>query len=112
MRRLLRTCAVRVSRMCAIAAMAMSGVAAPSAFAQAPPCRYEVADIIEAPPCGITGPPATQANAISPNGRYVAGTYAQCGSSDDEAFIYDRQTREFRTLPRPTGMVSMWANDV
>jgi uncharacterized membrane protein len=76
------------------------------------PCRFEVADIIQAPTCGITGPPATIATAISPNGRYVAGYHAQCATSDDEAFIYDRQTREFRTLPRPQGVSSSRAYDV
>ncbi len=39
-------------------------------------CRYEVAAIIQAPPCGI-GSGVTRATAISPDGQVVVG-YAQC----------------------------------
>jgi probable HAF family extracellular repeat protein len=93
-------------------AAVVGGVCGGAAGQGLAPCRFEVADIIQAPSCGITGPPATIATAISPNGRYVAGYHAQCATSDDEAFIYDRQTREFRTLPRPQGVVSAMAHDV
>jgi uncharacterized membrane protein len=93
-------------------AAVVGGVCGGAAGQGLAPCRFEVADIIQAPSCGITGPPATIATAISPNGRYVAGYHAQCATSDDEAFIYDRQTREFRTLPRPQGVYSSRCHDV
>jgi hypothetical protein len=106
-RNLIRRC-MRRGLIAIVASLTASDVI----FAQPLPCRYDVSDIIQAPSCGITGPPATSATAISPNGRYVAGYHAHCATSDEEAFVYDRQTREFRTLPRPAGVYSSRANDV
>jgi uncharacterized membrane protein len=52
------------------------------------------------------------ASAISPDGRYVCGSYLQCLSIHNRAFVYDTQTKEFRSLPHPPGVYASNANDV
>ena len=82
----------------------------PSAAAQVA-CRYEVAAIITVPPCGF-GDRAVTATAISPNGRYVCGYYCQCLCIEYESFIYDLQTAQLFTIPRPANIFTSRANDV
>jgi uncharacterized membrane protein len=84
---------------------------APRAVGQIP-CSYEVAHIIQGPPCGIFGYPPTTGTAISPNGRYVVGYYDPCLSGFFRAFLYDTQTSQFTTLPLPPGFNSQYAADV
>jgi len=78
------------------------------------PCRYEVAHIITAPPCGMVGvPEGVDGFGISPNGRYVCGAYAQCADNlYAEGFIFDTVTGVFTTIPRPPGVVHLTGGDV
>jgi hypothetical protein len=72
------------------------------------PCHYEVAHIIQAPPCPITGPPPTMGQDISPNGRYVVGHYDHCSiSGRSKGFLFDTQTGQFTTLPFPANVISI-----
>jgi uncharacterized membrane protein len=75
------------------------------------PCRYEVAAVIQAPPCPFTGSPPTFGTGISSNGRYVCGYYRQCDTGN-KAFLFNTNTHVFTTLPLLTGVVSMQAEDV
>lgn len=82
-----------------------------SSAAQGIPCSYEIAHVIQAPPCGGQ-PQPTSALAISPNGRYVCGYYCACICINYRSFVYDTQTGVFTTLPLPAGMTTSMANDV
>lgn len=90
-----------------IAAVVLAG----PGFAQLP-CSYELAAVIQAPPGPFGTPTSTRASAISPNGRYVVGSYQ--GPFDDYArgFWYDMQTGQFNNLPWPTGVYQSSCNDV
>ena len=79
-------------------ALASSGLASP-ACAQTLACHYEIADVIQAPACGIFGPPSTVPVAMSLNGRYVVGYHASCVTDYFESFVYDRQTKSFTRFP-------------
>jgi probable HAF family extracellular repeat protein len=73
-------------------------------------CQYEV-DIIEAPECQDSGlVPATLGFGLNDQG-HVVGSYAQCPTSDDEAFIWTAETGLI-TLPRPTGSQGARAHDI
>lgn len=66
------------------------------------PCRYELTIIYPPPPCQFSPPRTLGAYGISPNGRWVVGVYGQC-KIYGESFLYDTQTGELFTLPRPPG---------
>ncbi|HRQ75820.1 MAG TPA: DUF3466 family protein [Phycisphaerales bacterium] len=89
------------------AALAAAACAAPSAFAQ---CSYEVAAIIQAPPCPIVGPPVTRGHGMNSLG-HVCGSYAQCWVTADEAFYWTPETG-FHTIPRLPGMLSSYATGI
>ncbi len=78
-------------------------------------CQYEVTGIIQAPPCGIVGPPNTFPAGMSEDGK-VVGRYEICGTPWNEAFLWtpnpDGQGGTFTTLPRPAGVISATASDV
>src|SRR5262245_30106609 len=83
----------------------------PLSYAQIP-CQYQVSHIIQAPPCPFVGPPPTVGTAISPDGRYVCGSYSECFTAGSKAFVYDRMRAEFFTLPNPPGISTAVARDV
>jgi hypothetical protein len=91
---------------CAVAV----GMAAP-AVAQLP-CSYEISHVIQAPETPPFGHPPTAATAISPDGRYVCGSFMLIGSGFTRAFVYDTQSREFQVLPLPPGGYQSSCNDV
>jgi uncharacterized membrane protein len=80
-------------------------------LAQPLPCRYEVAAVIQAPPGPVTASP-TFGNAISPNGRYVVGTYNFDAVGADKAYYYDMHTRQFTILPALPNTFRSMAFDV
>jgi uncharacterized membrane protein len=96
---------------CALVALGVIASAARHATAQPLPCRYEVAAVIQAPPGPLTSSP-TFGNAISPNGRYVVGTYNPSGFGNDRAFWFDVQTQQFTPLPSLPGTIASRAYDV
>jgi uncharacterized membrane protein len=89
------------------------GAGAPgrSAHAQPVPCKYSISATIVAPPGPLTSSP-TYGNAISPNGRYVVGTYNPSGFGNDRAFWFDVQTQQFTPLPSLPGTIASRAYDV
>jgi probable HAF family extracellular repeat protein len=97
--------------MSAIGAIAALCLHTASSHAQIP-CHYEVTHIIQAPYCNPFGYPPTTAVAISPNGRYVVGSYNACVIGDHRAFVYDTTTGLFTTLPLPSGYTESSAEDV
>jgi uncharacterized membrane protein len=80
--------------------------------AQPLPCRYEIQDVIQAPDAGPGFPSPTNAVAISPNGRYVVGSFNPGAIGFDRAFAYDTATRQFIVLPLPAGGFQSYCNDV
>jgi uncharacterized membrane protein len=60
--------------------------------------------VIDAPPCGIAGPPPTHGVSLSDKGE-VVGYYGQCLSGNDEAFYWSEATGMI-TLDRPPGVYS------
>ena len=83
-----------------------------TAMAEGIPCGYEVAHIIQAPYCEPFGHPATWGSAISPNGRYIVGSYYACVVGQEHAFVYDTTTEQFISLPHPLGITSSIAEGV
>ncbi len=73
-------------------------------------CGYEVTAIVQAPPCGFTGPAPSTPFAINDAG-VIAGRYFQCVESGFEAFTYS-PTEGFTTLPRPPDSLGAQALDV
>lgn len=76
------------------------------------PCRYELAATIQGPNCQFTGPAGLTPTAISPNGLYVTGWYAQCDTGD-EAFLWiGPPPGTLFTIPRPPGIETAQGYDV
>src|SRR5262245_32188064 len=81
----------------------------PLASAQVP-CSYEVAHVIQGPPCWSGNPAPTGAYCISPNGRYVGGTYVCTNSS--HTFVFDTQIGQMLLIPKPPGVTAALPRDV
>src|SRR5262249_30067503 len=65
------------------------------------PCQYEIAATIVGPTCPFFGPTGLVPEAISPNGTYVTGRYAQC-EDGEEAFLWiGPPPGRLFTIPRP-----------
>jgi uncharacterized membrane protein len=93
---------------CALIAAYSTAGTARQAIAQRLPC-YEVAAVIQAPPVASS---LTIGQSISPNGRYVVGSYLVHSLAADKAFYYDTQSGQFVPLPVLPGTFTSMAMDV
>jgi uncharacterized membrane protein len=93
-----------------IAVLALS-VMSTQAVGQPLPCQYQVTAVIQAPDGPISSSP-TFGNGISPNGRYVVGSYRFDAVGADKAYYYDMQTKQFTPLPLLPGTFTSIAYDV
>jgi probable HAF family extracellular repeat protein len=88
------------------ALLALASPWAPEAGGQ---CTYDVT-VIQAPSCGILGPPPTIGTAINEAG-HVTGYQLVCIGVDDRAFFWTPE-HGYQLLPMPAGVTSMRANDI
>jgi uncharacterized membrane protein len=79
------------------------------AEAQPLACAYQTAEIIQAPPASTS---LTFGQSISPNGRYIVGSYLVNAAGADKAFYFDMQTQQFVPLPVLPGTFTSMAMDV
>ena len=94
-----------------LAALACSQVLGPDIANAQVPCGYEVAHVIQGPNCwGFGAPAPTAAYAISPDGKYVCGTYICTNSS--HTFVFDTQTGQMTFVPNPAGVIVAVPRDV
>jgi len=74
-------------------------------------CEYEVTAVIQAPPCPVTGPPATFATGMNESGT-VVGWYQDCVTCcNDHAFVWTPDDG-FQTLPKNNDVFSIEAYDI
>jgi hypothetical protein len=90
----------------ALGAVVALGVSPPAARGQ---CTYDVT-VIQAPPCGILGPPPTIGVAINEAG-HVTGYVYSCLGGDTRAFFWTPEGG-MEAVPAPAGVSSMTASDV
>jgi len=72
------------------------------------PCRYEIAHVIEVPPCIV--PNGVSGTGISPNGRYVCGGLSHC--DDGFVFVFDTHSGVLTEIPLPAGVTQAYPVDI